>query len=242
MRSMIQFCQTSNMVSCQLFLKAVNSETPKCLSYNLHTELCQFLALVNSQKKNFQHVSRLTSLLRESLEQQGVCYARPQPFQNYQLQTNQVWSQRYQTPQTNTYKQQCFQSVPNMNWPQWNMESSQGSKMSQMDLDFPQGSQMPQMNLDFPQGSQGHLYFTEGSQSQLNQDWSNSNIFQPQLQEITRVQTLQDSKDLVEVHTLPIGQGDCNIITCNKGKNVIIFDCGSIYWRQFSRKKRLQVH
>ena len=33
---------------------------------------------------------------------------------------------------------------------------------------------------------------------------------------------------LVQVFTLPIGQGDCNIIKCNEGKNVIIFDCGSI--------------
>ena len=32
---------------------------------------------------------------------------------------------------------------------------------------------------------------------------------------------------LVKVYTLPIGQGDCNIIECNGGKNVIIFDCGS---------------
>ena len=32
---------------------------------------------------------------------------------------------------------------------------------------------------------------------------------------------------LVRVYTIPIGQGDCNIIKCNKGKNVVIFDCGS---------------
>ena len=217
MRSIIQFCQISNMGSCQLFLKAVNSETQKCSLNKLHTELCQFLVLVNSQKiYNFQHVSRLTSLLRESLGQQGVCYAQPQPFQKYQLQT----------PQPNRNKQQWFQSVPNMNWPQWNMESPQGSQMSQMKLEFPQGSQSQQRN----------LYFTEGSQSQwskMNQDWSNSKmsltpVFKPQLQEITRVQTLQGWQDLVEVHTLPIGQGDCNIITCNKGNNVILFDCGSI--------------
>ena len=31
----------------------------------------------------------------------------------------------------------------------------------------------------------------------------------------------------VIVNTIPIGQGDCNIITCNSGKNVIVFDCGS---------------
>ena len=38
--------------------------------------------------------------------------------------------------------------------------------------------------------------------------------------------TEQSAIDVV-VHTIPIGQGDCNIITCNSGKNVIIFDCGS---------------
>ena len=32
---------------------------------------------------------------------------------------------------------------------------------------------------------------------------------------------------LVQVFTLPIGQGDCNFIKCNAGKNVIVFDCGS---------------
>ena len=32
---------------------------------------------------------------------------------------------------------------------------------------------------------------------------------------------------LVRVYTIPIGQGDCNIIKCNEGKNVVLFDCGS---------------
>ena len=32
---------------------------------------------------------------------------------------------------------------------------------------------------------------------------------------------------LVRVYTIPIGQGDCNIIKCNEGENVVIFDCGS---------------
>ena len=39
--------------------------------------------------------------------------------------------------------------------------------------------------------------------------------------------TAQQSSIDVVVHTIPIGQGDCNIITCNEDKNVIIFDCGS---------------
>ena len=31
---------------------------------------------------------------------------------------------------------------------------------------------------------------------------------------------------LVEVHTLPIGQGDCTVIYCNGGQHAILFDCG----------------
>ena len=42
----------------------------------------------------------------------------------------------------------------------------------------------------------------------------------------SQLATEQNAIDVV-VNTLPIGQGDCNIITCNSGKNVIIFDCGS---------------
>ena len=37
-----------------------------------------------------------------------------------------------------------------------------------------------------------------------------------------------NGKPLVEVFTLPIGQGDCNVIKCNGGKNAIVFDCGSL--------------
>ena len=32
---------------------------------------------------------------------------------------------------------------------------------------------------------------------------------------------------LVEVHTLPIGQGDCTVIYCRGGQHAILFDCGS---------------
>ena len=32
---------------------------------------------------------------------------------------------------------------------------------------------------------------------------------------------------LAEVHTLPIGQGDCTVIYCNGGKHAILFDCGA---------------
>ena len=32
---------------------------------------------------------------------------------------------------------------------------------------------------------------------------------------------------LVEVHTLPIGQGDCTVIYCNGGQHAILFDCGA---------------
>ena len=31
----------------------------------------------------------------------------------------------------------------------------------------------------------------------------------------------------LRVYTIPIGQGDCNFIKCNDGKNMIMFDCGS---------------
>ena len=43
---------------------------------------------------------------------------------------------------------------------------------------------------------------------------------------------------LVEVHTIPIGQGDCNIIVCNGGRNVILFDCGSSQGNPFNDDKR----
>ena len=43
---------------------------------------------------------------------------------------------------------------------------------------------------------------------------------------------------LVQVYTIPIGQGDCNIITCNGGKNVILFDCGSRGGNNFRKKNK----
>ena len=43
---------------------------------------------------------------------------------------------------------------------------------------------------------------------------------------------------LVQVYTIPIGQGDCNIITCNGGKNVILFDCGSSAGNNFKKKNK----
>ena len=38
------------------------------------------------------------------------------------------------------------------------------------------------------------------------------------------------------VYTIPIGQGDCNIISCNAGENVILFDCGSKGGNIFAKK------
>ena len=35
------------------------------------------------------------------------------------------------------------------------------------------------------------------------------------------------SRGKLEVHTLPIGQGDCNIIYCPNNKDAVLFDCGS---------------
>ena len=43
---------------------------------------------------------------------------------------------------------------------------------------------------------------------------------------------------LVQVYTIPIGQGDCNIITCNGGKNAILFDCGSRGGNNFRKKNK----
>ena len=42
----------------------------------------------------------------------------------------------------------------------------------------------------------------------------------------SNIATEQNAIDVV-VNTIPIGQGDCNIITCNQGRNVVIFDCGT---------------
>ena len=46
-----------------------------------------------------------------------------------------------------------------------------------------------------------------------------------------------DGNPLVEVFTLPIGQGDCNVIKCNGGKNAIIFDCGSLGGNVLDKEK-----
>ena len=35
------------------------------------------------------------------------------------------------------------------------------------------------------------------------------------------------NKDAVEVHTIPIGQGDCTVIYCPNEKHAILFDCGA---------------
>lgn len=37
----------------------------------------------------------------------------------------------------------------------------------------------------------------------------------------------QTNRNLLEVHTLPIGQGDCTVIYCPNGDDVVLFDCGS---------------
>ena len=39
----------------------------------------------------------------------------------------------------------------------------------------------------------------------------------------------------LEVHTLPIGQGDCNIIYCPNRQNAVLFDCGSTSSRDHPR-------
>ena len=41
------------------------------------------------------------------------------------------------------------------------------------------------------------------------------------------VPSLKSKGVLVRVFTLPVGQGDCNIIKCDEGETAIIFDCGS---------------
>ena len=37
----------------------------------------------------------------------------------------------------------------------------------------------------------------------------------------------QTNRNLLEVHTLPIGQGDCTVIYCPNGDDAVLFDCGS---------------
>ena len=44
---------------------------------------------------------------------------------------------------------------------------------------------------------------------------------------VFEVSSLKSEGVLLRVYTLPIGQGDCNIIKCDGEKTVIIFDCGS---------------
>lgn len=53
-----------------------------------------------------------------------------------------------------------------------------------------------------------------------------SNTKQLSLREFN-ILSLKSEDVLLRVYTLPIGQGDCNIIKCDGGKTVIIFDCGS---------------
>ena len=48
----------------------------------------------------------------------------------------------------------------------------------------------------------------------------------------------KDGDILVQVFTLPIGQGDCNVIKCNEGKNVIIFDCGDMGGNHLKGQKK----
>ena len=47
-------------------------------------------------------------------------------------------------------------------------------------------------------------------------------------QKVFEVSSLKSEDVLLRVYTLPIGQGDCNIIKCDGGKTAIIFDCGSL--------------
>ena len=84
----------------------------------------------------------------------------------------------------------------------------------------------------------GELYGqTPGNSSELQciKDYrdkrSNTTMLPLRLFTITNTQVSNkppDGNPLVEVFTLPIGQGDCNVIKCNGGKNAIVFDCGSL--------------
>ena len=248
MRIIIEFCQ--NMMHtgiCKTLEYKVLRKIKECTSEELNTELCQFVTMVKKQKNlEFERVSRLAILLRQSLEQQ-VC-PRSQPFQKYMpqsqrkqcpLQMNLFSQEGYTTPQKKKWKNpHAFQSQPNnWNWEQ-NIQSQQSPRQKAPQNTWVRTLVVKNNQAQQRQSQQMHVDFN--SQEQMNQryslrnnDWSQSKkrfelVFQPQLQEITQHVQMLDMQNLVEVHAVPVGQGDCNIITCNKGENVIIFDCGSI--------------
>ena len=258
MRIIIKFCQDMMHTGiCKTLNKEVLRKIDECTS-ELNTELCQFVTMVKEQKNlEFERVSRLAFLLRQSLEQQQVC-PRSQPFQKYMpqsqrkqcpFQMNPFSQEGYTTPQKKKWKNpHTFLSQPNnWNWEQ-NIQSQQKTPQNtwvrklvvKNNLDQAQQRQSQQMHVDFNSQEQMNQRY-----SLRNNDWSQSKksfepVFQPQLQEITQHVQMLDMQNLVEVHAVPVGQGDCNIITCNKGKNVIIFDCGSIGDNIFKKKKNFE--
>ena len=44
---------------------------------------------------------------------------------------------------------------------------------------------------------------------------------------VTRSNYLNHPTGYLDVHTLPVGQGDCTVIFCPNKKNAVLFDCGS---------------
>ena len=94
-------------------------------------------------------------------------------------------------------------------------KSKADCKAGQLFAQLPGGSSEP-VCIDAPLNKRSN---TQPLPLRLYQHWpeeTNSNLATEQ----------QGGIDVV-VHTIPIGQGDCNVITCNSGKNAIIFDCGS---------------
>ena len=96
----------------------------------------------------------------------------------------------------------------------------------------------------------GELYGqTPGNSSELQciKDYrdkrSNTTMLPLRLFTITNTQVSNkppDGNPLVEVFTLPIGQGDCNVIKCNGGKNAIVFDCGSLGGNVLIKENKFQ--
>ena len=44
----------------------------------------------------------------------------------------------------------------------------------------------------------------------------------------SRPERIHASQNSLEVHALPVGQGDCTVIFCPNGINAVLFDCGSV--------------
>lgn len=227
MRVMQQLCLSwdfgQTWGNCKVFLKNIRMETDQCTKYGIQSELCQFLTMLKKaedKKQTFESVTRLTKLVEQSLQNQQQQQLQPQQnlmcFQSNPFKRDQRKFQEDQWRQCNT--------APQMKWkPQ--QQQQQTNPQEHMP---PQGLNTPQKKWldEYPQHMMSEFSKMNHGRSQMKLNFEQ--VYQQDLQAVAnKVHTLGIG-DVVQVHTLPVGQGDCNIITCNGGKNVIIFDCGSI--------------